>query len=179
MVGSTLQPLTTTREAPDRTCIRNPQMYAQWAISATLDLTNTVLADTDAQSIYIGTRDFIPVGTLLAHIAPAAGPAYQGLWVPYLPNITVDNGEATADGIVFEPIYIRRDSQGTIDQTTAIGSILPANVPVQVFASKMPQYDDHTGYTGGGATTVAVAQADLPAMFQDLEALGVTNLGGL
>lgn len=179
MAGSSLATETTELKNPSRACLRQNVDYAQFAISARLDFTtNTFQADADAIALYF-PDDFIPVGTLVAYIGASAGTSYDGLWVPYLPNIAVDNGEGTATGMVFEPIYINRDQFGVIQQTGATGAVLPANAPVQVLASKMPQYNDHTAYAGGSGSSAAVTQADLPAGFQDLEALGVTNLGGL
>lgn len=158
-----------------RDCIRNPQMWSQYAISGTISLTATVLADSDSETLY-APDEFLPVGTLLAF---ATGGSYSGLWVPYLPNISAANGEDTARAILFEPVYFSRSQAGSIEQATVIASLLPEGTPAQVFLSKMPEYNDHTAYAGGSGSSAAAVAADLPTGFVDLDALGVDNIGGI
>lgn len=160
---------------PSRSCIRTPQYWDQFAVSASVAITDTMLADADAADLYL-PEDFIPVGTL---VALATGGAYSGKWVPYLPNIAAANGENTALGMVFEPMYITRDQRGVVEQDTVVCSILPAGTPVQVFASKMPQYNDHTAYAGGAGSSAVVTTADLPTGFVNLDDFAITGLAGL
>lgn len=156
-------------------CIRNPHMWTQYAIPATLSLTATVLADSDAEELY-APDEFLPVGTLLAF---ATGGSYSGLWVPYLPNISSANGEDTARGILFKPVYLSRSQAGSIEQAQVTAAVLPEGTPAQVFLSKMPEYNDHTAYAGGSGSSAAAVAADLPTGFVDLEALGVDNIAGI
>lgn len=176
--SSSLAYRTRTKDQPSLSHLRDPMPWAQYAIPGTLDLTNTVLADTDSEDLYV-PDDYIQPGMLVAYVATGAGPAYSGLWVPYLPNIAAANGEDVATGMVYAARYISRTERGAVEGAVANCSIIPVGAPVQVFASKMPEYNDHTAYAGGAGSSTAVAAADLPTGFINLDDLGVHNVGGL
>lgn len=159
---------------PERTFLYHFDGVSKKTIPVTVAIAPFII-DSDAEGIY-APNGFIPPGTPLA--LDGGSGSYDDFYVPWLPNISVDNGEATWLVTLFDPIILNRNSAGTIKEGFVTVAAIPGPAEIFVRTSKFPAYNDHTAYAGGAGSTTAVVTGDLPAGMIDVETFGISGLGG-
>lgn len=117
-----------------------------------------LLADFDADTHY--PDRFIAPGTLIAQYTSGGN---SGEYGPFIEGES--NGLQTAVGCVFSGAHVRHDIGGDPIASKIHCAVMLADVPLQVFVSKLP------GTLDNADAAHSIVTADLPSGWRDLDAL--------
>lgn len=161
---------------PTRNMFYRAEDHSKKTIPATIAI--DAFREDLAQEGLLMSNGFIPPGT---PIGLANAGTYNGLWVPYLPNSAATEGEETWLATLWDPVYITRDTDGLVRESTSSGAIIPVRSEQAILYSKMPAVSSFTAFAGGAGASQAVTSADalLTDGIIDVEALGITGIAGI